>query len=428
MENGNGQKHRLIDPEYPVRIYFRGTVFENAATAFAAAKVDRTRPDAMELIEKISKMSPAEAQEFTKDMESDEFTRYGDRMKRMIEIQKFSSPYLFKALADGIDNYPERYPERYVGIRNEVAKTISYNEADERVNHGIKFYMSAFGSRDGGYSREDGSLPIPEEAKKRMEDVIRKYCALGAWVRSGGAEGMDNIAEGAAAGRCTAYLPMNEFGNRSAGVDGAVRAVSTKQSKASVEALHPDPESLRMQDEEGKEKWSIKEHLIERNWQIIHGQDGPAYRSLFAVCWTPGGRETGGSAQTMRDARVSVSKGDLGIPVFNLANDEDYRVLMEDLPKELGSKLENGEYRREDLAACPSLKRKLAERKEIFILDMQDPAKSVRWLKNDTGKWEKSDHLHDAPPKEKRRSQTDRWKNASRTSSARKKDDDGIPF
>ena len=413
---------KATDLEFPCRIFYRNTTFNDVATAYAAARIDMKAPEAKEEIDRISKMTPEEAAEHVKGIKpSPEFEKYGDRILKALEIQKFSEPRMFKALSDHYDSVPERYQE----IQKEVAKTVPLNEISARLDHRIRFYVSAFGSRSGGYSKESGELPLPDEAKKRMADVIRTYTDFGAWIRSGGADGMDTVARDAADGRITEYLPMNEYNERTAGNGNAVKANSTRQTKAAVAALHPNPQSLKAYDEDGKEKWSLKERLVERNWQIIHGQDGPAYRSLFAVCWTPGGKEDGGSGQTMRNARVSISKGDLGVPVFNLANDEDYRLLMEQLPAEIRSKFAEKKFRKDDIAECPTLKKRLSERTEIFVLNRDRPEESTRWLKKN-GKWEKADRLHDEIDKKPSSRKTDLYRKMNRSSGPKSYQE--IPF
>ncbi|GAG46694.1 unnamed protein product, partial [marine sediment metagenome] len=45
----------------------------------------------------------------------------------------------------------------------------------------------------------------------------------------------------------------------------------------------------------------------------------------FIICWTPGGREVGGTAQAIRIAKAN------HIKVFNLAVEEDYNFWKEKL-------------------------------------------------------------------------------------------------
>lgn len=386
------RRGKATDMDWPCRIYFKGTVFTSLTAAYTAAMVEGKEPGAAEKIKMISQMSPEEARAYSKKTApSENFKQNKERILLSLETQKFSNPRLFKALTENLDKVSERYRK----IQERVARTMSYKETAARLSGDIKFYFSAFGSRNGGNVQGKGYLPIPKQAKERMEEIISLFTALGGWVRSGGSEGMDAIAENAAGGRITNYLPTNEFNGHIAGKDGNVNPQSTKASRASVAALHPNPESLEEKTADGRRSWSMKERLVERNYDIIHGQSGPIHRSLFAVCWTPKGKETGGSGQTMRDARVSLSDGDLGVPVFNLADDNDYYMLKEHLSKEIAEKLRNGEVLKEQLLTCPALTEKLKERTEIYKLDTNNPENSMRYKKGGDGAWQKASTLHD---------------------------------
>jgi len=46
--------------------------------------------------------------------------------------------------------------------------------------------------------------------------------------------------------------------------------------------------------------------------------------SAFGVCWTPGAREVGGSAQAMRIARA------FGVQVYNVADEKQLAVFLQD--------------------------------------------------------------------------------------------------
>lgn len=233
----------------------------------------------------------------------------------------------------------------------------------------LRFRFSVFGSRNGGM-RNGIKIPIPSEAEKRISATVRAFCAIGGWVRSGGAEGVDSMAEAAANGRITIFRPHQDKivagGNR-------VEALSSPLSRASVEFLHPNPGILK--------PYAVGLH--ERNFNILFGQRGMENSSLFAICWTPGGQETGGSGQTMRCARITNSDASGCIPVFNVALDDDLEKLR-NLFREMKEAIAGG--KEFSIRTLSSLKMKLEEMKDYFILDVEKPELRRRML-DSSGKW-----------------------------------------
>ena len=157
-----------------------------------------------------------------------------------------------------------------------------------------------------------GSRRTPAPILGLFTELASRLAARGYLLRSGHAPGADQAFERGADCHAEVYLPWPQF---EASVECAAGCLQRHPSPQAVEmaaAHHPAWDRL------GRGARS----LHARNCHQILGRDlnDPA---SFVVCWTPDGAttapgpSTGGTGQALRIAAVH------GIPVFNLARDED---------------------------------------------------------------------------------------------------------
>lgn len=145
-------------------------------------------------------------------------------------------------------------------------------------------------------SRETPKYFIPK-IEQLCEILVNKNYIL----RSGGAVGADTYFENAYdkfGGKKEIYLPWQWFnGNKSPlfGVD--------EEAMELAKEFHP--------------RWKTLSEFA----KVLHARNGYqclgknlATPSLFVLCWTPEGKEVGGTAQAMRIANL------YSIPIYNLAN------------------------------------------------------------------------------------------------------------
>jgi len=128
-------------------------------------------------------------------------------------------------------------------------------------------------------------------------------------LRSGGASGADMAFESGVKDPSNReiYLPWKGFNMNYSnlyGVDNAALEMAAK--------FHPAWDECSTGARE----------LHARNCYQVLGRD-LATPSRFIVCWTKGGKITGGTAQAWRIANAN------NIPVFNLARDKDLRIILE---------------------------------------------------------------------------------------------------
>lgn len=135
-----------------------------------------------------------------------------------------------------------------------------------------------------------GSRETPEEVLKVMLKIAMGLCIEGYTLRSGGADGADTAFE-----------------------KGSFRNEIFRPSDATTDAIkmagkyHPNWPACK----------PYVRSLHARNCQIILGRsvkEDPVPVECV-ICWTPGGRVTGGTGQALRMANH------LGIRVINLGND-----------------------------------------------------------------------------------------------------------
>ena len=145
-------------------------------------------------------------------------------------------------------------------------------------------YYSGIGSRET-------PLSIKETIKEIVEILNKKDYIL----RSGGAPGADSFFE-EFADKKEIYLPWPKFNANSSELNSVC-----KNAYKVAKKFHPAWERL---SEAGKK-------LMARNSYQVLGQDLQTPVD-FIICWTPGGKLKGGTAQAMRIANFC------HIPVYNL--------------------------------------------------------------------------------------------------------------
>lgn len=147
-----------------------------------------------------------------------------------------------------------------------------------------------------------GSRGTPKHILELCCNVAAKLEAEGWILRSGGAIGADRAFE------MGVKLPQNKE------IYLATGPIS-HQAWASVDVFHPYPKALK----------PFGRALMARNYHQITGKNEESKLSSFVICWTPDGCKspqertikTGGTGQA-----ISIAWS-LGIPVFNLAVQED---------------------------------------------------------------------------------------------------------
>jgi hypothetical protein len=145
-----------------------------------------------------------------------------------------------------------------------------------------------------------GSRRAPPSVEGRFKEVVLRLSELDYIARSGAADGPDTWVERYAT-KSQIFLPWYDFnGNRS------LLYTPTPYAFEIAAAVHPAWERLKPT---GKKLHARNAHqVLGANLQTP---------SDFVVCWTPGAKIVGGTATAIRIAQK------YGIPVFNLAEDDD---------------------------------------------------------------------------------------------------------
>ena len=146
-----------------------------------------------------------------------------------------------------------------------------------------------------------GSRKTPSSVLEKMELVAEVLGRRGWTLRSGGADGADSAFERGCdnvRGRKEIYLPWSDFNGRKAGYHGPkVEAFDLAST------LHPAWNRCSAS--------ARKMHA--RNMHQVMGWDLNTPCDVV-ICWTPGGRMVGGTAQALRLALVKE------IPILNLGS------------------------------------------------------------------------------------------------------------
>lgn len=161
-----------------------------------------------------------------------------------------------------------------------------------------------------------GSRSTPEHILKLMSK-IGKYLALkGYALRSGGANGADTAFEiGCDEGKGIKeiFIPWERFNDR---INAIVPNITPEIYKEVAE-IHS-----------AWDKCSYGARKLHcRNYFQVNGIGGEPMSS-FVICWTPSGKEVGGTAMAIRLAKKR------GIPVINLANQTALKEFVQLLKEE----------------------------------------------------------------------------------------------
>jgi len=151
-----------------------------------------------------------------------------------------------------------------------------------------------------------GSRETPESLYPTILNLSKKLISLNFVLRSGGADGADSFWEKAydsLGGEKEIYLPWKGFNNNSSQLfeikDWAMKVA--KEHHPVWNRLSPAAQKLHS-----------------RNVYQIRGYDNfDSDWSDFVICYTPDGKDSGGTAQAIHIARQ------MSIPVFNLYNDRE---------------------------------------------------------------------------------------------------------
>lgn len=163
------------------------------------------------------------------------------------------------------------------------------SQEQEKSEECVKYY-AGIGSRKTPNN-------ILEMMTKIAEGLSRNYI-----LRSGGADGADSAFEKGAEDKKISYIPWTGF-------NGSKEKCIPVSSAAMKMASEFHPAWLYL-------SYGVRK-LHARNCYQVLGEDLSTPVD-FVICWTPGGKEIGGTAQAMRIAKAN------RIKIFNLAVEEDF--------------------------------------------------------------------------------------------------------
>lgn len=148
-----------------------------------------------------------------------------------------------------------------------------------------------------------GSRKTPNDVLQEMKEYAKRLASI-AILQTGGALGADSaFEEGAreASGEVTLFLPWRGYNNKEGLI---IKASKQKEIEDFASQYHPAWDRCS----------PAVRKLHARNMLIINEAD-------FVICWTPDGKDSGGTGQALRFAM------DVGIPIYNLFNKEDKKKL-----------------------------------------------------------------------------------------------------
>lgn len=157
-----------------------------------------------------------------------------------------------------------------------------------------------------------GSRKTPLNIQKVMTQLARNLSATGWTLRSGGAEGADKAFE-LGSTKKEIYLPWQFFNSNSSQLYSP-----TKLAWVIAERYHPTWESL---------KNPVRLMMARNTHQILGQQCNDPVK--FVVCWTKDGATTSTSLLTGGTGQAIRIAVDLGIPIFNLKNNNALDKLAE---------------------------------------------------------------------------------------------------
>ena len=151
-----------------------------------------------------------------------------------------------------------------------------------------------------------GSRETPKLILDQMLEIGKLVALKGGWVRSGHASGADLAFEMGAKEHTIVYLPWRSFGGRlytsNIVVWDELDEVIKERAIEAVRKYHPAPERLK------PGAWK----LMGRNYLQVFGSKKQLKPVDAIICWTPGGKGSGGTGQAIRIAKAH------NIPVIDL--------------------------------------------------------------------------------------------------------------
>ena len=145
-----------------------------------------------------------------------------------------------------------------------------------------------------------GSRDTPLGIQIQMTEIARQLRGHGFVLRSGAAKGADQAFERGALDQKEIFIPWNGFEGR--------------QQKPELDLFPELAADIAAQFHPTWDRLSpgAKKLMARTSYQVL----GPQLNdpSKFVICWTPGGRVTGGTGQALRIAAYYL------IPVYNLAS------------------------------------------------------------------------------------------------------------
>lgn len=148
-----------------------------------------------------------------------------------------------------------------------------------------------------------GSRETPPDVMALLTQIASTLENLGFTLRSGHASGADEAFEDGVANEALKeiFLPWKGFNGSTSPCYGWATSTHEKLARAIAQAAHPN--------------WGrcseAAQKLHMRNVKQVLG-DRLDRKSLFVICWTPGGKGGGGTGQALRIA------GTYEIPIFDL--------------------------------------------------------------------------------------------------------------
>ena len=149
-----------------------------------------------------------------------------------------------------------------------------------------------------------GSRSTPTNVLNLMTQIARALDRLGWKLYTGGADGADSAFMSGST-NMRVFLPWKGFRGLESPYVHDFSTPRGMQAEAAVESYHPNPKALDIP----------ARMLMARNTYQITGWNHTAEELVdLVLCWTPGAKLSGGTAQAMRIA------ADLNVPVVNLAD------------------------------------------------------------------------------------------------------------
>ena len=168
-----------------------------------------------------------------------------------------------------------------------------------------------------------GARKTPDNILRFFQEIGKELAEKGCILRSGRAEGADTAFEKGcivANGKSEIILPWQGFPKNSelngypAFIFNKLSNDVKKKALESIATYHPQ-----------KTLSPGVEKLMARNYCQLYGPTSDSEPSRFVICWTPGGKETGGTGQAIRIANAA------NIKIFNAGAYADLDKLRSDI-------------------------------------------------------------------------------------------------